>query len=180
MSLFNHKYRVESAPGWYFVTICTKNKLHYFGSVKTHNMVLSAAGKIAESELLRTPEIRDNVVIDAWVIMPNHVHVIFRILPPPFPVETHRGASLPAGPHAGGYAPAGPPAGGPAGGPNRFGPQSNNLPSIVRGFKSAVKRRTNLDGLEFHWQARYHDRIIRDSEALQQIRKYIRQNVIKW
>ena len=138
-------------------------------------MKLSPIGEIARDELLKTPKIRSNVVIDEWVVMPNHVHVIFRILPPAGPVETHRGASLRAG------APVGAPAGAPVGHTkNKFGPQSNNLPAIVRGFKSAVKKRTNIDNLEFNWQARYHDRIIRNESALVQIRKYIRQNVIKW
>jgi putative transposase len=194
MTLFNFRYRVESArhphwdyhsPGWYFITICTKNRIHYFGSVINRRMILSPVGKIVEFELLRTPKIRDNVAIDTWVIMPNHVHIIFHVFPVSPAVETHCSASLPTGQPDGGQNPSGQPDGGqnpsdqPDGG-NRFGPQSGNLPAIVRGLKSAVKRQTNIHGLEFHWQARYHDHIIRNEAELQRIRGYILENVNMW
>jgi REP element-mobilizing transposase RayT len=148
---------------------------------------------------LKTPTIRDNVIIDEWVIMPNHIHLIIRILPAinettdnvtkngtmangtTKPVETHRGASLPvACPVTGTYH------GGTYHGgtyhaeKNHFGPQSDNLPAIVRGFKSAVKRDTNKYGLKFHWQPRYHDHMIRDDKALCRIKRYIRKNIESW
>jgi len=63
---------------------------------------------------------------------------------------------------------------------NRFGPQSYNLPAVVRGFKSAVKKWTNLYGLEFHWQMRYHDHIIRDEHEMKGIQWYIRDNARVW
>jgi len=156
-------------------------------------MTLSPIGKTARIELLKTPEIRDNVVIDEWVIMPNHIHVIFRILPASYAVETHRGASLhPANHHPANQQPVNqqpvnhqpanqqPVNQQPNRQKNRFGPQSDNLPAVVRGFKSAVKQRTNIKGIEFHWQARYHDHIIRNRAELERIRYYIRQNVFMW
>ncbi len=208
MTLYNSRYRVESArnPNWsyhsqgyYFVTICTQNKIHYFGSVINRRMILSPVGKIAQSELLKTPEIRDNVAIDDWVIMPNHIHVIFHILPAsPVPVQAHRGA-LPVSveTHRGGFAVE------THHGAfvvethcgaslqtndirttneqnNHFGPQSNNLAAIVRGFKSMVKKWTNIHGLEFNWQARYHDHIIRNEKELFRIRGYIMNNIKAW
>ena len=193
MTLYKSHYRVESSrhptwdyhsPSWYFVTICTKNRIRYFGSVKNKRMELSPIGKIARCELLKTPEIRNDVVIDAWVIMPDHIHVVYRILAPPetmttpmavtastvltaSTVETHRCASLSTGKPAGGQK-------------NQFGPQSCNLPAIVRGFKSMVKRWTNLNCVEFQWQARYHDHIIRNNAELDRIRQYIRNNEAAW
>jgi REP element-mobilizing transposase RayT len=194
MTLFRGRFRVESArlpggdyhsPGWYFVTICTRNRIHYFGSVINRQMVLSPIGKIARFELLKTPEIRNNVIIDEWAIMPDHIHVIFRILPTGITgnadvnadVETHPGASLPHVPPDNGCEPCDQPYGGIK---NQFGPQSNNLPAIVRGFKSMVKRWTNLYCMVFHWQSRYHERIIRDKAALDRIRHYIINNVAAW
>jgi len=165
VTLFNSRYRVESArnpdwnyqsQGYYFVTICTQNKIHYFGSVINRRMILSPVGNIAESELLKTPEIRDNVVIDEWVIMPNHIHVIFKILPGTTNRQTTDRQK------------------------NHFGPQSNNLAAIVRGFKSMVKKWTNIHGLEFNWQARYHDHIIRNEKELFRIRGYIMNNIKAW
>jgi putative transposase len=225
MTLYKNRYRVESArhPTWdyhsqgcYFVTICTHDRNHYFGRISDHQMKLTPIGEIAVDELLKTPEIRDNVVIDEWVVMPNHVHVIYRILPPSPPETTHRGASQPTENDRGASQPtkndrgasqpskndrgASQPTKNDRGGTpkethrgaslqptqtqssqkNQFGPQSNNLASIVRGFKSAVKRQANNLGIEFNWQPGYHDRIIRDDNALQRIRTYIRQNIIKW
>jgi REP element-mobilizing transposase RayT len=131
-------------------------------------MQLSSIGKITYTELLKTQEIRNNVVIDEWVIMPDHIHMIIRIVEPPT-VETHCSASL----HPPPTQPDTPPK-------NRFGPQSNNIPAIVRGIKSAVKRKTNAQSIEFQWQARYHDHIIRGQAELERIRRYIKNNVVAW
>ena len=64
--------------------------------------------------------------------------------------------------------------------PNKFGPQSQNLASVIRGFKSSVKRYANQNNIEFEWQTRYHDKIVRNEEALQAIRQYIKNNPKKW
>jgi len=64
---------------------------------------------------------------------------------------------------------------------NKFGVQSKNLASIVRGFKSAVTTYSKKHGIsEFHWQARYHDRVIRNSFSLTQIQNYIINNPKNW
>ncbi len=81
-------------------------------------------------------------------------------------VETHRNASLQPGETTREY--------------NHFGPQSRNIPAVVRGFKSAVKRWTNLYGFPFEWQSRYHDSILRDEDSLQRVRWYIRNNPGRW
>lgn len=167
MNLFHFRYRIQStrhpiwdyrSPDLYFVTICTKLRVPYFGSITNGHIDLSPIGKIVEFELKKTQEIRDNVVLDNWAIMPNHVHVIFRILPPTDP-HPQQQKNRPF---------------------NRFGPQSNNLPAIVRGFKSGVKKWTNLYGLEFHWQTRYYDHIIRDDSELKRIQWYIHNNARVW
>ena len=63
---------------------------------------------------------------------------------------------------------------------NQFGPQSNNLSSIIRHYKGAVKRWTNLHQIPFAWRPRYHDRIIREDDELERIREYIRENPKQW
>ncbi|PIR75060.1 MAG: hypothetical protein CO030_01590 [Candidatus Magasanikbacteria bacterium CG_4_9_14_0_2_um_filter_42_11] len=59
---------------------------------------------------------------------------------------------------------------------NVFGPQQNNVSSIIRGFKGAytnrIKMKTNI--IHFPWQSRFYDRIIRNDRALYTVRKYIR------
>jgi len=64
---------------------------------------------------------------------------------------------------------------------NVFGKQSNNLASIIRGFKSACTSRIHQSGLKnFAWQSRFHDHIIRNERSLNKIREYIIHNPIKW
>jgi putative transposase len=65
--------------GWYFVTICTEGRKRLFGNIRNGNIILNGLGRIARDELLKTPSVRPNVRIDEWVIMPDHVHVIYEI-----------------------------------------------------------------------------------------------------
>jgi REP element-mobilizing transposase RayT len=91
MTKFKDKYRVESTrlpgwdyagAGWYFVTICTWNRECLFGEIVDGEMRLSSIGEIVAEEWQKTPDIRPNVVLDEWVIMPNHLHGIIVILEP--------------------------------------------------------------------------------------------------
>lgn len=63
---------------------------------------------------------------------------------------------------------------------NQFGPQSQNIASIVRGFKCAVKTYANQHSIDFHWQTRYYDRIIKNGHQLYRVRNYIVNNPRKW
>lgn len=186
---FKNKYRVASARykywdyGWgglYFITICTKYRKLYFGDIIKGKMRYSTIGQIAKNELLKTESIRLNVKLDQWIIMPNHIHVIIVIendisIPsnamvitplsgatPLSGVETQCIASLRWR------------------GRNKFGPQKNNLASIIRGFKMSVKTLCNKNHIDFAWQPRFYDHIIRDEKSLMNIRRYIANNPIKW
>ena len=63
---------------------------------------------------------------------------------------------------------------------NKFGPQSQNLASVIRGYKAAVKKYATINNIAFTWQPRYHDHVVREDRALQAIRRYIRNNPQKW
>ncbi len=63
---------------------------------------------------------------------------------------------------------------------NEFGPQSKNLSSIIRGFKSAVTVQAKKINPDFGWQARFHDSIIRNQRSYDTISKYIIDNPKKW
>lgn len=85
MSLFQNKYRIESSrlPNWdysanavYFITICTANKEHLFGKIKNDIPHLSQIGKIAKQNILEIPKHFPHAEIDAFVIVPNHIHLI--------------------------------------------------------------------------------------------------------
>ena len=62
--------------GAYFVTLCAVNRVECFGEIVNGIMRLSPLGRIADEELARIPDRWADVEIDAWVVMPNHVHMI--------------------------------------------------------------------------------------------------------
>lgn len=74
-----------ATPGAYFVTICTHNKRCLFGKivdgelVGEARMVYSPIGKIAKNCLLEIENHSLGIMVDHWVIMPNHIHILFRI-----------------------------------------------------------------------------------------------------
>jgi REP element-mobilizing transposase RayT len=105
-------------------------------------------------------QIRPNVTLDAWIVMPNHLHGIIMITNPP-PVQTsHWDVSPPA---------------------TKSRLRSNSLGAIVCQFKSACTKQIWADGFaEFGWQMRYHDSIIRNEESGDRIRAYILNNPAKW
>ncbi len=99
--LFGEKYRTQSVrlkhydysgSGFYFVTICTKDREEFFGEVKNGVMVLNEIGRVAAIEWRKTGEIRENVNLHEWVVMPNHFHGIVEI-DNSFSVEAPIGAS---------------------------------------------------------------------------------------
>lgn len=86
---FRGKYRIPSAragwwdysaPGAYFITICTAGRAHLFGRVQDGQMVLSPLGEIVREEWEKSFVIRQELACDAYVIMPNHLHAIVQII----------------------------------------------------------------------------------------------------
>ena len=65
-----------SEGGYYFVTICTKDKRNWFGVIKESKSVLYSYSKILEQCLIEIPIHFENVNFDYYVIMPNHIHFI--------------------------------------------------------------------------------------------------------
>ena len=191
---FQNKYRIASArlPHWdyghqaaYFITICTKNRRHWFGAIRNGKMRLSETGKIAEQEWVKTPDIRPdmNLELGEFVVMPNHFHGIIIIGDNAYNTECDDHNGRDAMPRVSTATPTPPPSNDttpnhekPA---NQFGPQSNNLASIMRGFKSAVTKNARYIQSYFAWQPRYHDHIIRNDQSFYNISRYIRQNPSK-
>ncbi len=177
MTKFKNKYRIESnrKPGWnygdnalYFVTICTKNRICYFGNVVNTKMQLSEIGRMAEKFWLEIPQHFPFVILHAHVVMPNHVHGIIEIAKRDddrIDVETQNFASLPETTNQ--YK-------------NNFGPQSQNLASIIRGYKIGVKKNARLVRPKYAWQSNYHDHIIRNNKSYINITNYIKNNPGNW
>ena len=69
-----------SQPGAYFVTICSQNKKCIFGDVVDGEMILNKYGYIVKNEWLGTTNVRDNVKLDMFVVMPTHFHGIISII----------------------------------------------------------------------------------------------------
>lgn len=159
---FKGKYRIPSArlPKWnygangiYFITICTKNQRYYFGKIRDKTMILSKIGRVAQRYWEDIPQHFPDAQLDKFVIMPNHIHGIIIINKSDF---------------------------NPCWQANTFDPQKRNLASMIRGFKSGVKKYATIHEINFTWQASFHDNIIRSPKELENIQKYIINNPIKW
>jgi REP element-mobilizing transposase RayT len=169
MTLFQNKYRIEStrlktwnyaANSAYFVTICTKDRVHFFGRVVDGEMQLNELGAIVQQEWLKTPAIRQdmNLLLDEFVVMPNHFHGILLIGNNIYNTMPAQTAGLKSG----------------------FGPQLKNLSSIIRGLKATVTKEGRKVNPGFGWQERFHDHIIRSHDSYLRIRNYVINNPVNW
>jgi len=70
-----------SGNGLYFITICTASHENLFGAIANGVMALNEYGEIVQNEIINTAKIRDNIIIDQYIIMPNHIHLIVAITP---------------------------------------------------------------------------------------------------
>ena len=181
---FKNKYRIETSrlKNWdygsnakYFVTICTKDREHFFGDCENGRMILNDIGKIVELEWLKTFDMRPdmNLCMGEYVIMPNHFHGILGI-------GLNKYNSCRDAMHCVSTIPTTTSPATPDPSQNRFGPQSKNLGSIIRGFKSAVTVQARSINLEFEWQSRFYDHIIRNEKSFHQISQYIKGNPVNW
>ena len=92
---FKNKYRIPSTrlschdynDGVYFITICTKNREHYFGEISNDEMHMSKIGKYAEEGIRMTEEIHNDVTVPLFQIMPNHIHMIITVETPYYDVS---------------------------------------------------------------------------------------------
>jgi REP element-mobilizing transposase RayT len=191
---YKNKYRIKSArlPNWdygsngmYFITICTQNREHYFGDIINGKMQLNEIGKIVKNEWVKTFEMRPdmNLQMGEFVIMPNHFHAIIIIGDNEYNtqrdtqrtqrrdamhcVSTPATANTTANTNTNVTK-------------NKFGPQSKNLASIVRGFKIGVTKNARKIHADFGWQSRFHDHIIRNEKSFKNISNYIINNPMNW
>jgi putative transposase len=143
-------------PGFYFVTICTKEKEEILGKVSDENMELNEYGRIVHECWLALPDHYRCCRLHEFVIMPNHVHGIIEIVP-----VLNVGAGLR---------------------PARSSSHPISLSEIFRAFKTFSARTINQkypDGL-FQWQRSFHDRVIRGKAELTAITRYIIDNPHNW
>ena len=178
-----------SQAGAYFVTILVKNRACVLGEVVEGEMHLSEVGLAVQEVLEALPGRYPGVVIDASVIMPNHVHFIVIITE-----EAERAArqgaaqsgdarrdevraSATSHMKSGGAAPH------ESQEEDRLRRRRMLLPKIIGYFKMNAAKRANIildsSGQPF-WQRNYYEHIIRNTAELDRIRAYIRNNPAKW
>jgi REP element-mobilizing transposase RayT len=150
-------------PGTYFVTICTYRNRCLFGDVVDDTLHLGDFGHIAREEWLRSARIRPRITLDAFVVMPNHLHGI---------ISLSDTSAVPAGTQQ--RAPT----------VGQFGqPTPDSLPTIVRGFKASVTYSINTvrstPGLPV-WQRGFYEEVVRNDKALTLVREYIANNPLRW
>ena len=187
---FKGKYRIESIrkPGWdyrwnaaYFITICTKNREHFFGEIKDGQMELSKIGQLAQTYWNQIPAHFPYAQLDAFVVMLNHVHGIVIIHHAQDDHVESLHATTPQSQPLHARAPQDPEDQKKKDGKMAaISPKYGSLSSIIRSYKSAVTKDARGLNEYFAWQSKFHDNIIRDEKAYYNIQRYIRHNPQKW
>ncbi|MEK7495535.1 MAG: transposase [Patescibacteria group bacterium] len=150
--LLNFDY---SSSGYYFITICTKNRQEYFGNIINNEMVINEIGKIVEAQWLWLEKQYKHVELDEFKIMPNHFHGIIIIKNKSNPVGTGLDLSLQK--------------------------KHLSLSNIIGAFKTTSSIRIHKKGLKiFQWQRSFYDHIIRNEKSFYYICQYIKNNSINW
>ena len=160
---FQNKYRIGTKRaswhdyngGEYFITICTKDRNHYFGEIVDGEMRLSAVGKYTDECVQKISEHTD------------HIHLIVIISGDDCRIAPWRDSTME-----------------PVDVKNKtMQKMANNMGRLsiaIGGFKQSVTRFARQNDIPFQWQSRFYDRIIRDQNEMNQIAEYIENNVAKW
>jgi REP element-mobilizing transposase RayT len=152
------RYYDYSKDGIYFITICAARRNEFLGKIVNGKMILNQKGAIAEKCWREIPLHFPTATLDAYVLMPDHIHGIISIdnrLETPAPPLTA---------------------------PFSYPRTKMLIPKIIQQYKASVTRkiRAGLRDYSFEWQRSYHDHIVRNGQALGNIRQYIVDNPIKW
>jgi putative transposase len=200
MEKYKNKYRIQShrklhwdysADALYFLTIVTQNRECNLGTIVDTEMILSDFGKIVETEWYKSFEIRNELLLHEFILMPNHLHNVVEIDSHggiDSPVETHGRVSLQSQPPTINDTNVGilqitrnPPIRLP-----------KSISSFVAGFKSAVNTKIDdyIDAYQLSipkynrnnhfFQPNYHDHIIRNEIEYTNIKNYIVDNPKNW
>lgn len=184
---FRNKYRIPSnrRRGWdyagnghYFITIVTHGRENHFGYIENGEMILNDVGQIVYDEFFKSFELRKELFLGEFVLMPNHLHAIV-ILDKTKCVYnggvTHGDILT----HDTSHHP-------------RFQRKPKSISSFVAGFKSSAIKQidnwidaNNMTMAKFNknnplWQSNYYDHIIRTAMEYETITNYILMNPLKW
>ena len=159
--------------GMYFITVCTHKHKHFFGEINDNKMAMTEVGVFLENELNNTLQHHMHIDVLQHVVMPNHFHANIDV------VGTRRAVSESNQTKQADTA-------------RRVPTREERifkriachrlplLSTYVGSLKSAVSKYAHKCGLEFAWQQRYHDHMIRGVEDLNHISTCIESNVANW
>ena len=192
---YKNRYRIPSARaawhdymgGAYFVTICTKDREFFFGKIENDEMHLSEIGRYANEQFCDVSSNYPYAIIPSYVVMPNHIHAIV-IIDDHYDAcrdaiyrvsnSIHRVSETICVPESEMQMRTTQDRGGITGRDNPMLYQS--LGTVIRGLKARVTHYANEKGLDFAWQSRFHDRIIRNQKDMNETALYVDNNVAKW
>jgi putative transposase len=164
-----------SLSGAYFITLVTYQHRVIFGNIVDGVSELSMLGQIVHDKWFRSSILRNEIQLheDEFIIMPNHVHGIVRIVDVAWSNNTRPVNNIPNEEDI--YQEVNDPI------PISFHRAPHSLSSFIAGFKSAVTSRSS-DELQISriWQRNYYDHIIRNEEEFKKIWDYIDTNPQKW
>ena len=142
-----------SSANAYFITVCVKHFERLLGTIRSGICRLSEIGAEAAAYLQTIPEIYPDVILDEFIIMPNHLHAIIII-------DRHSSSYQ----------------------SNAFGkPVAGSVSMHVNHFKGRVKKWCkNNSWSEFDWQPKFHDHVIRNEQEYWLIKNYIIHNTRNW
>ena len=181
---FKDKYRIATTrlSGWdystnapYFITICAKDHISFFGHVYDGIMHLNPVGQLVQKHWQEIPEKFEFAELGEFVVMPNHMHGIININKPTI-VETRFIASPTASDQKCETSIAS--IGGITGSYNPM--LHENIARIIRWFKGRTTFEIRKLQPDFAWQPRFYDHIIRENAAFVRIQNYILNNPLNW
>jgi REP element-mobilizing transposase RayT len=184
-SRHRHSIRLQnydySQAGAYFVTVCAQDRKCLFGDIANGEMALNDYGLAVQDEWMKTAEIRSEIQLGEFVVMPNHFHGILIVGDAPRRGTACRALVDDEVRHEGMVRQEGTARRAPT---ERFGqPIPGSLPTIVRAFKSAVTKHINeirrSPGAAI-WQRNYYEHVIRNEADYRQIAEYIANNPRRW
>ena len=139
------------SKGIFFVTICTKDKQHFFGKIVNGKMIYTQIGRYTLTQLQEISQHYPYAEVFDMVVMPNHIHLMIEIF------DRNTRTHEPCVPT-----------------------ERTALSVVIGGFKRAVTLFARRNDMIFAWQSRYHDHIIRGINDFNRIGAYIRDNIGKW
>jgi putative transposase len=172
------KYRRETLRaqwwdyGWnanYFVTLNTAERKHYFGEIVESKLLPAPIGELAEKLWCEIPARFPYAKLGTFIVMPDHMHGIITIDKSSEVQEIERNTTV----QIDNTKP-----GGITGFKNPM--LHENLSRIIRWYKGRLSFESHKLQLDFEWQSRYYDHIVRNERALRKIEEYILDNPQMW